>query len=83
MADLAFHNENDPHQAPRGALDLFDATIETDTYKVTAAQIETMDTQARYSRGFIMSHVSNHDGHAGTRRRGMLEVTRARQVRSG
>ena len=42
---LAFHNEHDPHQAPRDAIDAFDSAIKSDVYKVTAAQISTMDLQ--------------------------------------
>jgi arylsulfatase A-like enzyme len=33
---IAFHNEHDPHQAPKAAIDAFEATIRSDTYKVTA-----------------------------------------------
>eukprot|EP00966_Prymnesium_polylepis_P031864 741351-Prymnesium_polylepis.1 len=44
---LAFHNEHDPHQAPKSAVD--DAgtagKVKSDTYKVTVAQIATMDFQ--------------------------------------
>ena len=42
---LAFHNEHDPHQAPRSALDAYGAFVCNDTYKVTVAQIATMDEQ--------------------------------------
>eukprot|EP01052_Picozoa_sp_SAG31_P024430 SAG31_NODE_2078_length_6499_cov_2.182344_4_plen_247_part_00 len=42
---IAFHNEHDPHQAPKAAIDQFESTIRSDTYKVTAAQIATMDFQ--------------------------------------
>ena len=42
---LAFHNEHDPHQAPRGDIDKLESVIRSDTYKVTAAQIATMDLQ--------------------------------------
>jgi arylsulfatase B/arylsulfatase I/J len=45
----AFHNEHDPHQAPRSELDTF-PHIRSDTYKVTAALIETMDVQVRRER---------------------------------
>ena len=41
---LAFHNEHDPHQAPLASVRRF-PHIQDDTYKVTAAMIETMDTQ--------------------------------------
>eukprot|EP01052_Picozoa_sp_SAG31_P040238 SAG31_NODE_5781_length_2331_cov_1.138889_2_plen_139_part_00 len=41
---LAFHNEHDPHQAPLQAVQGF-PHISDDTYKVTAAMIETMDAQ--------------------------------------
>ena len=41
---LAFHNEHDPHQAPLASVQSF-PHIQDDTYKVTAAMIETMDTQ--------------------------------------
>ena len=40
----AFHNEHDPHQAPRASVESF-PHIRSDTYKVTAALIETMDEQ--------------------------------------
>jgi hypothetical protein len=43
---IAFHNEHDPHQAPKSAIDAFESTIRSDTYKVTAAQIATMDEQS-------------------------------------
>ena len=42
---MAFHNEHDPHQAPRGDIDKLESVIRSDTYKVTAAQIATMDVQ--------------------------------------
>ena len=42
---IAFHNEHDPHQAPKKDIDRFETTIRSDTYKVTAAQIATMDVQ--------------------------------------
>ena len=42
---IAFHNEHDPHQAPKPDIDHFEDTIRSDTYKVTAAQIATMDVQ--------------------------------------
>lgn len=42
---LAFHNEHDPHQAPKTAIDAFEKTVKSDTYKVTCAQIATMDEQ--------------------------------------
>lgn len=42
---LAFHNEHDPHQAPAADIAAFDATVESDAYKVTAAQIATLDVQ--------------------------------------
>ena len=42
---LAFHNEHDPHQAPAQAIGAFDETVNSDTYKVTAAQIATLDVQ--------------------------------------
>lgn len=43
---LAFHNEHDPHQAPRDALkDDAVGRIKSDVYKVTAALIHTMDAQ--------------------------------------
>lgn len=44
---LAFHNEHDPHQAPKAAVE-DEATagrVKSDTYKVTVAQIATMDFQ--------------------------------------
>ena len=31
---IAFHNEHDPHQAPRAAIDKYSANIKSDTYKV-------------------------------------------------
>lgn len=44
---LAFHNEHDPHQAPKSAVqDLQTAgKVKSDTYKVTVAQIATMDVE--------------------------------------
>lgn len=42
---LAFHNEHDPHQAPKSAIDKYENTVKSDTYKVTCAQISTMDEQ--------------------------------------
>ena len=42
---IAFHNEHDPHQAPRPDIQKFESAIRSDTYKVTAAQIYTMDLQ--------------------------------------
>lgn len=43
---LAFHNEHDPHQAPSTELSIDKVGhIKTDTYKVTAALIQTMDVQ--------------------------------------
>ena len=42
---LAFHNEHDPHQAPRSAIDRYGAGVRSDTYKITVAQIATMDEQ--------------------------------------
>ena len=36
---------SDPHQAPKPDIDQFEEIIKTDTYKVTAAQIATMDVQ--------------------------------------
>ena len=41
---LAFHNEHDPHQAPLESVQSFPHIVD-DTYKVTAAMIETMDVQ--------------------------------------
>jgi arylsulfatase A-like enzyme len=41
---LAFHNEHDPHQAPKASVESF-PNVKSDTYKVTAALIETMDVQ--------------------------------------
>jgi hypothetical protein len=43
---VAFHNEHDPHQAPRESVDSF-PHIKSDVYKVTAALIETMDLQVQ------------------------------------
>ena len=42
---LAWHEEHDPHQASRDNIARFDGTVRSDTYKVTAAQIWTMDVQ--------------------------------------
>jgi arylsulfatase A-like enzyme len=42
---LAFHNEHDPHQAPKDAIDKYGGGVKSDTYKVTVAQIATMDEQ--------------------------------------
>ena len=39
------HLDSDPHQAPKSDIDQFEAVIKSDTYKVTAAQIATMDVQ--------------------------------------
>jgi arylsulfatase A-like enzyme len=45
-ASCAFrHLGSDPHQAPKPDIDQFEAIIRSDTYKVTAAQISTMDVQ--------------------------------------
>eukprot|EP00730_Choanoeca_flexa_P013477 TRINITY_DN5363_c0_g1_i1.p1 TRINITY_DN5363_c0_g1~~TRINITY_DN5363_c0_g1_i1.p1 ORF type:complete len:551 (+),score=101.88 TRINITY_DN5363_c0_g1_i1:3-1655(+) len=41
---FALHNEHDPHQAPKWAIDRFEH-VPDDTYKVTAAMIYTMDQQ--------------------------------------
>ena len=44
---LAFHNEHDPHQAPKPAVQAPETAgkVVSDTYKVTVAQIATMDVQ--------------------------------------
>ncbi len=41
---VKFHNEHDPHQAPLESVRGFPHIV-NDTYKVTAAMIETMDAQ--------------------------------------
>ncbi len=44
---VAFHNEHDPHQAPLDSVNdaLTAGKVKSDTYKVTVAQIATMDAQ--------------------------------------
>ncbi len=61
---IAFHNEHDPHQAPKSAVQNNSTAgrVKSDTYKVTVAQIATMDEQV----GHIVDALN---------RTGMLENT--------
>lgn len=70
---LAFHNEHDPHQAPRAAIDRFERLVRSDTYKVTAAMVQTMDEQvgrvvdALNSSGMLAHSVIGFSSDNGTR----------------
>jgi arylsulfatase B len=56
---LAFHNEHDPHQAPKAAVEDVSTAgkVVSDTYKVTVAQIATMDVEVGRVVGAL-----NHTG---------------------